>query len=109
MQQQKKIPSLKLTQPLKIGLPKVVFQPSIFRCYVHFLQGNHKGVTKKAKVLNLFAIEVDPNLRTLALYWRAYLWGMLGRPSTLDPFYVGGGEPSCRLARVEGKAALTGR
>jgi len=26
--------------------------------------------------------KVDPNLRTLALYWRAYLWGMLGRPST---------------------------
>ena len=41
----------------------------------------------KSTPLSFFAqIEVDsnPHLRTLALYWRAYLWGMLGRPSTLD-------------------------
>ncbi len=33
--------SLKLTWPLKMGLPnrKVVFQPSIFRCYVSFREG----------------------------------------------------------------------
>ena len=36
------LPSLKLTfSPLKIGHPKseVVFQPSIFRCYVSFREG----------------------------------------------------------------------
>jgi len=35
------IPSLKLTWPLKIGLPnwKVVFQPSILRGYVSFREG----------------------------------------------------------------------
>ena len=34
----KRIPSLKLTYPLKIGLPKrkLAFQPSIFRGYVSF-------------------------------------------------------------------------
>ena len=37
-----RLPSLKLTLPLKIGHPKrkVVFQPSIFRCYVSFREGN---------------------------------------------------------------------
>ena len=41
------VPSLKLTYPLKIGLPnrKVVFQPSIFKGYVSFREGNH--YTKK--------------------------------------------------------------
>ncbi len=36
-----RLPSLKLTYPLKIGLPKrkLVFQPSIFRCYVSFREG----------------------------------------------------------------------
>ena len=36
------LPSLKLTYPLKIGLPKrkLVFQPSIFRCYVSLPEGN---------------------------------------------------------------------
>ena len=36
------VPSLKLTYPLKIGLPKrkLVFQPSIFRCYDSFREGN---------------------------------------------------------------------
>ena len=35
------VPSPNLTYPLKIGLPKrkVVFQPSIFRCYVSFREG----------------------------------------------------------------------
>ena len=35
------IPSLKLTQPLKMGLSKrnIVFQSSIFRCYVSFREG----------------------------------------------------------------------
>ena len=35
------LPSLKLTQPLKIGLPnrKLVFQPSIFRGYVSLPEG----------------------------------------------------------------------
>ena len=34
--------SLKLTWPLKIGHPKrkLVFQPSIFRCYVSFRKGS---------------------------------------------------------------------
>ena len=33
---------LQLTQPLKIGHPnrKLVFQPSIFRCYVRFREGH---------------------------------------------------------------------
>ena len=37
-----KVPSLKLTKPMKIGLPKrkLIFQPSIFRCYVSFREGN---------------------------------------------------------------------
>ena len=36
------VPSLKLTYPLKIGLPnrKVVFQPSIFRGYVSCREGS---------------------------------------------------------------------
>ena len=40
------VPSLKLTEPLKIGLPnrKVVFQPSIFRGYVSFREGKFNSL-----------------------------------------------------------------
>ena len=36
--------SLKLTWHLKIGHPKrkLIFQPSIFRCYISFREGNHQ-------------------------------------------------------------------
>ena len=52
--QENTIPSLKLTWPLKIGLPnrKVVFQPSIFRGYVSFREGNYTGCIW---MLHLFA------------------------------------------------------
>jgi len=38
---EKRLPSAKPTQPLKMGLPKrkVVFRPSIFRGYVRFREG----------------------------------------------------------------------
>ena len=39
----KQLHSLKLTWPLKMDFPKreLVFQPSIFRCYVSFREGKH--------------------------------------------------------------------
>ena len=55
------IPSLKLTYPLKIGLPnrKVVFQPSIFRGYVSFREGIHTPEFKKKMVLSSKNLEQE--------------------------------------------------
>ena len=55
------LPSLKLTWPLKIGLPnrKVVFQPSVFRCYVSF---------RGCKTLHVFLTICAPTNSVMQLF-----------------------------------------
>ena len=85
--------SLKLTfSPPKIGLPKrkLVFQPSIFRCYVSFREGSFQGCTgynelaaEFAHILKITCQWLNP-AKTICHFW-------------LHTILVGGFNPSEKI------------